>query len=120
MTTIDKLKEIATTSERLTGEQRQYIETTSAKMGVVFVPNKTKCSDCYKDQAVILWRLLAEKAQAKDKMRKYLLRAGVDVIFKGQRINAAVLTDELATELIADGFDKGFFSRIPNDNEDNG
>lgn len=113
MATIDQLREIATTKGTLTDAQRSFVVRTAAKYGVQFEPQNTRCADCYKDTAMVLWRLLSEKAAAKDKTRKYILRAGVDVIWKNTRINAATLTDEKAAEWVAGGFPIDFFYKRP-------
>lgn len=102
-----QLREIAE-ARVLTAKQRAFVTTQSEAMGVPFV--KTACRDCYKDQAVRLWRVVCEK-EAQEKGRKYILRGGIDVIWRGVRVNMTKTDTELA-RLLDDGFPRNFFSRI--------
>lgn len=105
-----QLKEIAEAAE-LTDKQRSFIVSQSETMGVKFNPYKTTCGDCYRDQAIILWRLIAEQEAQESTTRKYLLRAGIDVIWRGVRVNAT-LTDKELAELLKAGFPQNYFIRI--------
>lgn len=109
------LKRLAEQKEPLTERQRADIIAMSVQMGVEFNP-LSGCPNCYRDQVHILWRKLAEQEVLQTSKRKYLLREGVDVVFKGVRINAATLTDKLAAELLSDGFSRHFFLRINGEN----
>lgn len=109
MTRKERLQQIAESKSALTQAERRYIISTSKSMGLPFV--ERKCGDCYRDQAVLLWRKLVEAEQATDTERKYLLRPGIDVIFRGRRINATCSDEELKAYL-AQGFSRNFFSRI--------
>lgn len=101
------LREIAESKDTLTDKQRDYVRRQSEAMGVQF--RETSCGDCYRDQAAVLWRILCEKDTPKS--RKYLLRAGVDVIWKGRRVNATCSDDDLAA-LLEQGFPRNFMKRI--------
>lgn len=111
MITKDKLQEIATSKTYIDELTKREIITASNELNIPFTP-RTSCNDCYRDQAVVLWRFLAEQDAMQDKTRKYVLRAGIDVIWLGIRINAATLTDEKAAEYIKRGFPKHFFCKI--------
>lgn len=104
------LKEIATNGAT-TDKQKQFIREQSEKMGVAF-NERTRCNDCYKDQAVILWRIIAEGEVAEG--RHYVLHAGVDVIWKGRRINAT-LTEQQLKELYKEGFPRHFYAKVDED-----
>lgn len=106
-----RLREIAECEGEIKERQRVYIREQAQAMGVPFVDNG--CADCYRDMAVQLWRILCE--QENDNGRKYLLRVGIDVIWKGERVNATCNDDELAA-LLQRGFPRNFFRRI--DGED--
>ena len=114
MTKKEKLIEIAQ-ADVLTDAQKQYVQSLADNAGIPFHPYKTSCRDCYKDMAVILWRKECEKEALKDKDRKFVLRVGVDVLWRGQRVNMT-LTDEQLAALVAKGFPKEFFFRYE-DNE---
>lgn len=71
-----------------------------------------KCKECYRDAAVVLYtHYKAESEEIPESA--YVLRDGLDVYFKGMRINAATITDERAEALIKDGFPIRFFKVIP-------
>lgn len=105
-TTKTQLKEIAERGAR-TEAQRAFIVTQSQELGIPF--RVTSCSDCYRDQAVILWRTLCERDIPKS--RKYVLRVGKDVVWRGRRVNATCSDEELKALLEA-GFPSEFFYKI--------
>lgn len=80
----------------------------------VQLPKNTGCADCWKDFAFTLLNYTKTELMKLTDSRKYLLRDGVDVIFKGERINNAVLTDKMAKRLIEEGFAKYLFAKLPN------
>lgn len=104
-----QLREIAE-AEKITDKQKALIIVQSEAMGVEFV-ERGKCGDCYKDQAVRLWAILAEKDEKKNKSRRYLLRPGKDVFWRNIRVNATLSDEELAG-LLENGFPRQFFARI--------
>lgn len=75
------------------------------KMGVVV--RNTNCGDCLRDAAIETVCAINRK----NKSRKYVLRAGVDVIWKGERVNQTLTDEELAV-YIERGFPTEFFIRI--------
>lgn len=81
------------------------INAQAKKVGVVV--RSTSCGDCLRDAAIETVCAINRK----NKTRKYMLRAGVDVIWKGERINQTLTDDELAA-YIERGFPTEFFSRI--------
>lgn len=85
---MERLKEIAS-KKALTKADKDYIMAKSVELGLQFEP-KGRCGNCYKDQAVILYRALA-----KDDSRKWLLWPSVDVIWQGDRVNNTRTDDEL-------------------------
>ena len=103
---INRLASIAQ-SRSLTADDRDYIKQLSEEMGVAFSP-RTRCADCYRDQAILLLREV-KNAMPKDDGRKYHLKAHVDVIYKGMRINEATLTDEIAEDMLRTGLPKHWF-----------
>lgn len=113
MTKKEQYKQFAE-AETLTEKDKQLITTAAQKAGIPFAPRNTRCKDCYRDMAIILYRVECEKEAKKDKTRKYLLRAGVDVLWRGVRVNATC-TDEQFAAYIAKGFPRDFFLRIDED-----
>lgn len=83
----------------------------------VTLPKNTGCSDCWKDFTFVLLTHLKTELLKLTDSRKYLLKDGVDVIFKGERISNAVLTDKKAKQLIEEGFPKYLFAKLPNGNK---
>lgn len=74
-------------------------------------PKNQNCGDCWKDFAFVLRNHIKEQMIPEE--RKYILKAGVDVYFKGERINNGMLTDKKAEELIEDGFATYLFAKMP-------
>lgn len=101
------LKEIAEKGAT-TEEQRNFIRNKSKELGVKFIERRA-CNSCFKDQAVILWRILAE--QEIPDTRKYVLKSGTDVIWRGQRVNNT-MTDKQLKELLKEGFPSVFFAKM--------
>lgn len=109
MTSKERIREIAGKDPRaLTDEDKKYIREMSDEMGIAFSPRK-RCANCYIDQAISIWREMAKQDTSEE--RKFLLVPGTDVLFRGQRVNDATLTDEVAAELLAKGFPKYLFAR---------
>lgn len=92
---------------------KNYIERKAIRFGVDL--HRKNCSDCYRDACIEMICKIAHKEQLKDTTRKNVLRAGVDVIWKGVRINAQTSDEDLA-KYIAGGFPKTFLARYA-DNE---
>lgn len=112
MTEANRLEKIAAkAAATLTGSDKSFIERMSAKMGVPFNP-RPHCPNCYADQAVLLWKNMKNSKASKKSSPKYILNDGVDVIFRGVRVCASTLTDELAEELLSKGFSKQFFAKV--------
>lgn len=104
-----KLKEIAgKTAKQITNEDKAFIREYSSQYGVELPKEKPNCKSCYVDAAVQIYKAIKD-SEPKQTERKYILRDGVDVIWRGIRINEASVTDELAAEWIADGFPKVYF-----------
>lgn len=95
-------------ADSLSEKDKKYIVKISSELGIEF--KQTNCPNCYHDQALVLWRELQSKDNANSK-RLYVLRTGIDVIWKGRRVNELLQDDELA-ELLQAGFPKDYFTRI--------
>lgn len=76
----------------------------------VELPKNTRCGDCWKDFAFVLRSVINTKLMSE---RKYILKDGVDVIFKGERINNGMLTDKKAKQLLENGFAPYHFDKLP-------
>lgn len=108
-TIISRLKEIAVkTANQITNDDKAFIREYASQYGVEFPKDKPNCKSCYVDAAVLIYKAIKD-AEPKPIERKYILRDGVDVIWRGIRINDASVTDELAEKWIANGFPKVYF-----------
>lgn len=105
-----ELKKDYATLEKLTNEEDQILAL-SEKYNVP-PPKNRSCPDCWKDQIILIKIAIKELLQKSEK-RKYILRGGVNVIYKGIHVNADTITDELAESLIKDGFALTFFKEYP-------
>lgn len=56
-------------------------------------------------------KICAEQGGDDRSDRQYVLKKGVDVLFNGLRINDATLTDELAAQIIEQGFATYWFAK---------
>lgn len=111
MTKIERLEIIAAKAAAdLTKGDKDFITTMSRDMGVEFTP-RSKCADCYADQAVVLWKMVKDGEAAHKDAPQYILKEGVDVMFGSLRVCEATLTDEMAESIIARGFSKIFFAK---------
>lgn len=108
-TIIVRLKEIAgKTASQVTKADKELIREYASQYGVELPKEKPNCKSCYVDAAVQIYKAIKD-AEPKPTERKYVLRDGVDVIWRGIRINEASVTDELAERWIANGFPKVYF-----------
>lgn len=108
-TIIARLKEIAAkTANQITNDDKAFIRQYASQYGVELPKDKPNCKSCYVDAAVLIYKAIKD-AEPKPTDRKYVLRDGVDVIWRGIRINEASVTDELAEEWIENGFPKVYF-----------
>ena len=106
-----ELKKDYSTLEKLNPEEHDKILKLSEKYDIQN-PKNLDCPDCWKDQILLLKIKVKEELQKLEK-KQYVLRGGVDVIYKGQRINADTINDKLAEKLIKDGFALKYFKEYP-------
>ena len=115
---LDTLRRIVNTpAKSLTADDKAFVEDLANENGVQV--RRKGCSSCYVDSAVELFGKLSKSEESDEAGdgRKYVLRDGVDVLFNGVRVNAVTLTDEMAANLVAFGFDASFFSKMPSDED---
>ena len=109
---IERLTELTKDANaQMSKEDKEYIAGACAALAIGFEP-KSRCKDCYYDaamQCLMKLREMKEKDNAAEDDRKFILRPNLDVYFGNVRINESTITDELASKLIAQGFDKKFF-----------
>ena len=97
-----KLKELFN-KPNLTIEDKQFIKDLSTQLNVKFVEREF-CSDCYKDQIMVLLKVLTQqKIDNGEITADYVLRPDIDVIYNGLRINNATLTNDIAEEFLRMG-----------------
>lgn len=95
-------------AESISADDRFFIRSVSEELGIKFTP-RARCKDCYKDQAALLYKHIKEQTPSAFDGRKWRMREGVDVIYKGKRVNDALLTDEIAEDMLATGLPKHWF-----------
>ena len=107
-----KLREIVDTpASALTPPQKAAVREYAETYGVEFKP-KPRCASCYHDAAMTIWERVKEeeeKESAPEDTRKYILKPGVDLFFGSIRVNEVTLTDELAEQILARGFNPKYF-----------
>lgn len=108
-----RLQRIAKMTDRvLADKDKEYIEKSSEKLGLTFEPKSRTCGNCYADQAALIYKTLKDKESGKSDA-KFVLYAGVDVIFRGYRVNEATITDTLCEVLLGLGFNPRYFKKMP-------
>lgn len=80
---------------------------------------RPECPICLVSEALTLYNsLMVKKKARKDYIEpKYILKDNVNVIFMGELINSATITDTKAEQWVAMGFPLLFFKQYPKDNE---
>lgn len=81
--------------------------------------NRPECPICFVSDALTLYNgLMAKKKASKGYVEpKYILKDDVNVIFMGELINSATITDIKAEQWVAMNFPLLFFKKYPKDNE---
>lgn len=116
--TIDKLREIAGKSaKQVTNEDKDFIRALSTRYGVELPKEKPNCKSCYVDAAVAIYKAIKDEQNAervnnqqetkqpvKSQENGLKLKAGVDVIWRGVRINEASATAENLRAWVNNGF----------------
>lgn len=112
----NKLREIVNKSARLiTDEEREYLKELAEKLSIA--PDvKKNCAKCWHSLAMECWQSIAAQEEedapkSAETDRKYVLKKGVDLLFGSIRVNELTLTDELAENIIARGFEKKWFEK---------
>lgn len=117
---LTELREIVNTSARnLTKAQIERVREIAGELGIG-TPLKQSCKSCWVDTAVLCYRALndsngttaADNGTDNTNERRYVLKSNVDLLFGGERINAATMTDELAERILARGFETKYFAKI--------
>lgn len=108
----DFLREVVNTPvAKLNPDQKANVREYAKAYGVEFTP-KGRCSSCYHDAAMTIFNKIQEseaEVAAQTDTRRYILRPGVDVWFGNIRVNEATITDTLAEEILARGFNHKYF-----------
>lgn len=111
------LHDLAGGREKMTPANKAYLLQVCEALGIG-KPKNARCANCWRDAATLCWieaRMRLEGRASGKQMHGYALREGVDVLYMGQRINAATLTDELARRILDNGFPPSYFAHIPTD-----
>lgn len=116
--TISKLREIAAKSaNQVTNDDKEFIRDIAPRYGVELPKEKPNCKSCYVDAAVAIYKAIKDaqnaehvnnptetKEQAKSQENGLKLKAGVDVIWRGVRINEASATEDNLRAWVDNGF----------------
>lgn len=115
---INRLREIAAKSaKQVTNDDKDFIRDLAARYGVELPKEKPNCKSCYVDAAVAIYKSIKDeqnaepvnnpqetKQPAKSQENGLKLKAGVDVIWRGVRINEASATAEKLRAWVDNGF----------------
>ena len=115
---INKLREIAAKSaKQVTNEDKEFIRDIAPRYGVELPKEKPNCKSCYVDAAVAIYKAIKDaqndeqvntpqetKEPAKSQENVLKLKDGVDVIWRGVRINEASATAENLRTWVDNGF----------------
>lgn len=120
MTNDERLQGLIDNGLQAEGDYK-FVEKQAAKYGITIC--RSNCRDRYRDAAIAVLCKIRHAQYSKNKERKYILRAGVDVVWQGARINNTCSDEQLA-EYLTGGFPRDFFERIAQptnkqNNEDN-
>lgn len=116
--TINKLREIAAKSaKQVTNEDKDFIRNLAPRYGVELPKEKPNCKSCYVDAAVAIYKAIRDtqnaeqvnnpqetKEPVKSQENGLKLKAGMDVIWRGVRINEASATAENLRKWVNNGF----------------
>lgn len=116
--TINKLREIASKSaKQVTNDDKDFIRDLAPRYGVALPKEKPNCKSCYVDAAVAIYKAIKDSQKAekvnnpqetkqpsKSQENGLKLKAGVDVIWRGVRINEASATAENLRAWVDNGF----------------
>lgn len=97
--------------QSMTKDDRDFVKACAYELDVKI--ENTRCRSCYYDAALECVVRINEKPEetAETDNRRYILRKGVDLLFGDIRVNAATMTDELAEQIIARGFETKYFEK---------
>lgn len=115
---INRLREIAAKSaKQVTNEDKDFIRDLAPRYGVELPKEKPNCKSCYVDAAVAIYKAIKDaqnveqvnslketKQPDKSQENGLKLKAGVDVIWRGLRINEASATAENLRAWVDNGF----------------
>ena len=108
-TNLEELRRIAAKlPSDVTAEEKEIIKEACEEAGIKYSTRK-RCPNCIIDLAIKAYGILAKDEQTEESSTaKWAVRPGLDVVYRGRRINAATITDALAEEILAEGFPKMF------------
>lgn len=112
---IDKLREIASKSyKQVTDDDKTFIRDLAPRYSVELPKDKPNCKSCYVDAAVMIYKSIKEtekveqeksqRAEEESQPNALRLKNGVDVMWRGIRINEASATPSKLKEWVSKGF----------------
>ena len=111
-----RLREIVNKSARtLTDADKDFLNRLGVELGIEKT-GKSSCQKCWHDFAMQCWQGIAAREpedapKTAETARKYVLKKVVNLLFGTIVVNEATLTDELAEQIIARGFEKKWFEK---------
>lgn len=119
--TMETLKEIINKA-KLTKKDRQHVLELAEQIGLKHNADN-KCDDCIKELAfsvIYYFKEHGEPAEPSTHGRKILIKANVNIIVNGVRVNRRTIdTDEKAQMLLDLGVKRKYFEFIENEQADN-
>lgn len=108
-TNLEELRLIAGKQpSEVTAEDKEVIKEACEEAGIKYSDRK-KCPNCIIDLAIKAYGVLNKDEQSEEtSTAKWAVRPGLDVVYRGRRINATTITDTLAEEILAEGFPRMF------------
>lgn len=99
----------------------EQISEVMALLDIYKQPNEYKCPICFVDKALTLYNLLMKKKKTEKEYQapRYILKDKVNVIFMGELVNEATITDEKAEKWVKMGLPLLFFKEYPKDETKN-
>jgi len=107
----EELRKIAR-KRTITEEEKKFVMDTSKELGIDWTP-ELACSNCYQDQAIVLLKHISDNAKSShDNALK--LKDGIDIRWRGVRVNSATITDEIKEGMLKDNLKHYFDDEVGN------
>ena len=92
--------------KKITKAEKEYLIDRAEELGIEY-NLKTGCNSCYNDIAVLIYAKEKEESGEISNISPKL-KPNIDIIFLGQRVNSATITQEITDTMIKIGLKKFF------------